>query len=565
MKPEEICKAPRYRALEALTAYHESTQYRGRPDWWSGKKSNGEVVPLRERAPCIVYPLPKAAVDQLTRFCFGVDKWPGIRIDDERIGEGDRPEAATTLEALVEQCGIRPAIRALMSRGLSAGTACGVLGIRRGKVTIDIPRAQDCLPVFEDDDPSGAVQSLTWCYQFQKTVDGDNGPEQRLHWFRRDIDAASVTQFHDVLVEPNVDPVWVIDPTRTTVHGFGFCPVLWLRNMPDCAHGDIDGASIYGNLLAEFDALNFALSQRHRGIHYFGTPQRYETGVGEDEEPADMGRNAHDLPGYTAGKASAGPHGSTAPKVRRLAPDGVWSYKSPEADVGLVETTGKAFEVTSLHVEDIRSRVLESMGVVLINQSNILGGATGGSKEMSGRFLRLAFGPMLNLIDELRESCWWPHLQSLIAMVLRIVASRADGEVTAPCAKDVAALGAKLLTTDAPIALTAMWGDSFELSPDEAKMAAEAASKALVGKLISEETASRYVASPFGVSDVVAERKAIDAKTEADAAAALEMATALGPDEGDEDDSAADQPPNLNETKSASADVKAEAPAPRKA
>lgn len=538
MKPENICNAPRYGRLQRLTSYLESTQYKGRPDWWSGDPGNGKVVPLRERAPCIVYPLPKAAVDQLTRFCFGVDKWPTIRIDDERIGEADRAEASATLAAMVEQCGIKPAIRSLMAKGLATGTTVAVVGLRRGSITIDVPRSQDCWPTFEDDDPSGTVASLTWCYQFDKIIEGENGPEVRRHWFRRDIDATNVTQFVDVEVVPNEEPDWFVDSARTYAHGFGFCPVLWMRNMPDCAHGDIDGTSLYGDLLAEFDALNFALSQRHRGIHYLGTPQLWETGVSDDETPADTGRNALDIPGYSAAKAGKQTHGAAAPKARRLAPDQVWSYRSEMARVGLVETTGKAFEVTSLHVEDIRSRVLESMGVVLINQSNILGGPSGGSKEMSGRFLRLAFGPMLNLIDELRESCWWPHLQALVAMVLRIVSGRADGEVTAPCAAQVATLGQRLFATNAPIALSALWGDAFELSPDEAKQTAEAAGKAVLSKLISEETATRYVAGPFGVSDVAEERKVIDAKVEADAAAALEMASALGPD--DEDQSHAD-------------------------
>ena len=45
------------------------------------------------------------------------------------------------------------------------------------------------------------------------------------------------------------------------------------------------------DMLDEFDALNFSLSQRHRGIRYFVTPQAYETNVDENEMPTDVGRS----------------------------------------------------------------------------------------------------------------------------------------------------------------------------------------------------------------------------------------------------------------------------------
>jgi hypothetical protein len=166
------------------------------------------------------------------------------------------------------------------------------------------------------------------------------------------------------------------------------------------------------------------------------------------------------------------------------------------------------------------------MGVVLIHPNMLMGSGGAGSKEMSGRFLRLACGPMLNLVDELRESCWWPHLQALIGMVLRIVGSRGAAELKVPNAEEMVAMAAKL-SDGAPLALSALWGDAFELSPEEAKASAEAAGKAKTDGLISDETATRYVAGPFGILDVAAERDAIDkaAQEAADEAMALMAAT----------------------------------------
>src|SRR4051812_39926076 len=82
--PEFFCELPRYKKISQLRKYYEGTQYDGRPDFFTGRKAGGgdDVVPLRERKPCIIYPLPRAACNQVVRFTFGESRFPTIRVPE---------------------------------------------------------------------------------------------------------------------------------------------------------------------------------------------------------------------------------------------------------------------------------------------------------------------------------------------------------------------------------------------------------------------------------------------------------------------------------------------------
>lgn len=571
LKPEQICLLPRFVEIGRLQQYFDSRQYDGRPDFWTGVHGKGgKPVPLRERKPCIIYPLPKAATQQVVRFTFGEGRFPTLKVeaqDDEEQATYKnlalKADEAETLERgivdLIDACKLRSVMRTLMSRGLAERTAVAIAMVKRGKYTFDLPHAKDCWPTFEGDDPGAPVTKLTWCYRFRKTVIENNRPVQKTYWFRRDVDAEAYLDFEPVEDKPGEDVKW--GDGKATPHGLGFCPVLWIRNLDDTVEpGGIDGFSLYEDLFDEFDALNFALSQRHRGITFFGTPQPYETGVEEGDGPDADGVSA--TPGYTAstsptglfaetmkGGGAAPPTGAARERARRMSPDRIWSYEGEGVRVGLVETTGKAFEVASLHVEDIRSRALETMSVVLANIESFI---KGGGGEMNATFLMLAFAPLLNLVDELRDATWWPNgLQAVLSLLLRMLAKSSDGIVL----PNVAKLSAIVKRFEVPVAeldgqtstvwmlpkITPVWGKPFSPSNAEVAEAVQASVAAKDGGVIPLKSAVQYVARHFGIEDVdavvaeleelaeeqkLAEQEAAQAKADDDHAKALERSDA---------------------------------------
>jgi len=293
--------------------------------------------------------------------------------------------------------------------------------------------------------------------------------------------------------------------SKVTEHGLGFCPVLWIRNVEDEDNGDVDGQSLYEGLEDEFDALNFALSQRHRGINFWGVPQPWESGVEDDDGPDAGGRKARTVPFSAAASTGQKPVEATAP-ARPISPANTWRYRSKDAKIGLLETTGKAFESASLHVNDIRSRALEAMSVVLVNVSEIMNRTSQG--QMSAKFLELAYEPLLALVDEMRE-CWWPNgLKALLSMMLRMVAVLKGANIWIPGAKKAAEIlqGFTIETTVGPIwmcpPIAAQWGDYFSADQDEIGKAVDNAVKAKDAGLVPEDDAARSVLPYFDRHDV---------------------------------------------------------------
>lgn len=549
-RPERLADMPRARSISRLEAYFRGNQYDGRPDWFEGLDASGEPVPLRERKPCIIYDLPKAAVNQAVRFSVGEGRFPQIAVDvvepDEAVAEGlavskDDADAMTKLiDELVSNVGLRPATRTAMRTGLSQKTAVDILSVRRGKFAIEKPRPQDCYAKFVDDDPTADVERLVWCYRFMKLVEKEGALIEEPFLFRRDVTATEYVTYKDAHVEVGKRPEWTV--SSATPHGFGFCPVLWTRNQPETHCNDIDGVSMYGDQLDEFDALNFSLSQRHRGVHYFGTPQAYETNVGTDETPAAAGRTARGK--REEDPIQGGAFGVTPKKARKAAPDQIWSYQG-EAELGVLETSGKAFEVATKHVLDIRARVLESLNVVLMDPETAM------KQDLAGVALERLFSPMLAMVDELREYWWEHYIIKAISMMLRIIAVTGGKGLLIPGAKKLAGKLARFElkhergTVWCPPKMTPAWGDYFSPGPDDILKGVDAAEKAKTAGFITGHTGTRYVSPYFGVEDPEAEAEEAEEEGLEAAARALDEARAKAPvAAGGAEDKPSDEPPS---------------------
>jgi hypothetical protein len=507
-EPERIAATRRSQEIARLRRYYDGSQYDGRPDFFTGLAPNGEEVPLRERKPCIIYPLPKAACNQATRFTFGEGRFPQIAVQE--TDSDDATTAVSYEEAkllttfighVVEGAHLKSAMRRLLRIGLSQRSAVAVLGVRRGRLTVDMPRPQDCWPEFREGDPEGDVVRMVWCYSFDKEVKRGDAIVTEKHLFRRDFTETEVVAYQDAVLVPGKAVEWARDEERTKPHNFGFCPVIWIRNLPaeDCQ--DVDGVSLYDGLEDEFDALNFALSQRHRGIVYFGSPQAYEVGVGEDENPGATVRTERPAKASTDARAAKDPYRkASAGPARAKGPDRIWSYKSPDAEPGIIETTGAAFEVASKHVLDVRARILEAIDVVLLDPMTVAG-----KGELSAKALAMMYAPLLALVDELRD-CWWSTgLARILGMALRVVMALEGRGILLPQARAVAQLCKRFLVEFdggvrlwVPPQMLPSWGSYFSPTNSEVGELVTATAAAKEAGLIGEATAKRNVAPYFG-------------------------------------------------------------------
>ncbi len=535
--PELIETTARFKRLNKLDEYFKGTQYKGRPDFWTG---GPECVPLRERAPCVVYPLPKACVNQATRFTFGEGRFPTITAHEVKAEDAAAPgltvsdAEAEVLEAavagLIEQASLRSVMRTLLRRGLACRTGVAVVALRGGKYCIDLPHPKNCIPVFVD--PSTCeLASLTIVYRFTKEV---YDPKAKVlltkqFWYRRDITVDAYVVYQDAEIVQGKDVEWLVDKGQTIRHGLGLCPAIWIPNLRE-DDGDPDGCSLYEGLEDEFDALNFALSQRHRGINYWGVPQPWENLGPDGTVNAATGRAALvKKDGDGRGFTPAGGH-----RARKAAPDQIWTYRVEKAEVGLLETTGKAFDAATKHVLDVRARILEAIDVVLMDPATIAG-----KGDISAKALSYMYAPLLALVDELRE-CWWTKgLQRILGMMFRIMARLGGVGIYVPGVDQATPIAQRFLVDGIwfPPPLTPVWGEYF--SPSNAEIQAGVTTAvAAKGVLVTQETATKYVANYFGVQDVDDEIEELTAKQEEEQAAThdqqLELMAAKKPNATDQ-------------------------------
>lgn len=559
MKPEHIPLLPRYAEIGRLQSYIDGKQYEGRPDFWTGKKGNADVpVPLRERKPCIIYPLPAAICRQVVRFTFGEGRYPTLKVEAQTdkgaavyeslaLSEDDASLLENGLVDVTENAMLKSVMRTLMARGLGERTAVAIATLKNGRITFDLPHAKDVHATFKNDDPADELESLVWAYQYCKTVIEEGRAKQKRFWFRRDVTKTDHITYEPVEVKTGETAVKWGAGKRTT-HGYGFVPALWIRNLDDTTEpGGIDGVSLIEDLFDEFDALNFAMSQRDRGIKFFGTPQPFETGVEDGDGPDADGRRANG--GFSPStsptglmaegvKGAAAPkHGASRTKARRMAPDHMWSYEGEKVRLDLLEAGEAWFNNTTNHVEDVRKRILESVSVVVASIEQMTA-----SGDMNTSFLKLAYAPLLNLVDELRDATWWPFgLRAMLSLCLRILAKEGGVGILIPNAKALAELVGKF---DVPVTgadgqtasvwmlpkITPKWGESFTPTSTEIGENVLTATQAKDGGLVPLKAAVQHIAPHFGIDDIDAAVSELEAKAEEQKALEAENAQAQADD-----------------------------------
>jgi hypothetical protein len=550
---ERLGGSKRFWELDRLEQYYRGTQHDGKTSWWDGSK------PARERKPCVLSGLPKAAVEQAVRFTLGEGKFPTLSFmgSEEALSIGGATiqfsaEDGKALDALwlevVEQAGLKLSLREGLRRGLSARTACGVYAVRDGEVAIELFNAKHCEPTWAS--PTKKELARLECRYIYPVEERrpDGTTEEVWYWYRRVVDTARDVIYEPVKVEEGDEPNWTEDKEQTTDHGLGFCPAFWWPNLTRMDVVDDDGVALFDECEDEIDAIDYSLSMRHTGVFVWGSPQPWQTGVMAGEGPEAGARKAVDIFNTTDG-SQVGFINPNAPARERSAFN-VWTFEEADVKVGLLEQSGTAATAVTEHVSDLRARLLESIQVVLVDPLSVAGRG-----DMSAKLLELLYAPLLALVDDLRE-CWGSHLRALAHGVLRMLLTMGKRD---PGAVYLTKLGAALpvlerflLKTESdrqrfvriPSALT--WGDYFSPTNADVRDAVVTAKSALgeataggsgsgadaaSAPLIATRTARKYVASFFGVVDLDAEEEAIEeevaerekkaaeqAKTELDAA-----------------------------------------------
>ena len=450
-------------------------------EWEWGEKWDpaGNPVPKSQWRPLYKAALGKKIVHAHTDKLFTEDAFPGISITSYSCDiykniqlppDYDDPERAKKVEAnkklqvfldaLIRKSRLQQFMDEKSPEVITQGKCAVIVGVFAGKFHFECIDRKWFDVEYSPEEPT-VIDSFTEMYVIQeedpltkKTTD---------YVYKRFIDHLEDKEYKRILKKDERFPqVSEKDLISSTQHNLGFCPVVIIQRT---GGQSIFADEIVGNIEGFIRYDNDIKASIRRSLD----PQRYT--LAPDSGP-DL--SAEDLSGESSSQV--------------LESGTVWPLKAKGA--GEFGTQGSKTEA----LDDKRStlkEILESVGVVEIE----------GGNEQSGYALFLRLSPMKSAVNKHRSSLG-EGLASMLLMMIKIVQqlTHLKQSVLLPPGVEIPA---DLPGNELEIAFD--WGD---IDPPDEEDKGKGVFNAATAKnegLISQKTATRYVSSFFGVSDIEAE------------------------------------------------------------
>jgi hypothetical protein len=434
------------------------------------KNGAGEYVPLRDRRPSVRTGLIRTVVDDSVSLLFSEGHFPSIHCEDDATKE--------SLQAVTKDAKLTEVLIHAATRG-SVGSVAILVRFLSNRVFCDVMETGFLTPTWNPQEPD----TLTKVTELRK-VTGDqlrgggytiaDDDTKTLFWFKREWDANAERWFKPWKVADD-KPRITEDKARSTQHGLGFVPVVWIKNLP--GGDDVDGCPTFGpEAIHTVIETDYLLSQGGRGLKYASDPTLLI------KEPA----------------------GESEGSMVRSASNALVVDK--EGDAKLLEINGTASEAVIQYVEKLREFALERMHG---NRSS----ADKLSAAQSGRALELMHQSLIWLADKLRSSYGEGGLLDVYQMVVK-------GSQRYPLT-----IKGKKLALNPAMDLSLTWPAWFPPTADDRVQIASALSTHINSGTMSAETAVQTIAADYDIEDVPAEIARIDAERQVKLA---ELAAAKG-------------------------------------
>ena len=431
----------------------------------------GEYIPLRARRPSTRWNLCRIATMDSVALLFGEGRFPVVYDDD--------PDVRNHLADVVADSSL-PAVMIDASTRGSIGSVAVRFRVLNGRVFFDAFDTLYLTPKWRTDAPD-TLAAVIERYKIKGAdlfASGYAIPADMMtadYWFQRTWDDQWETWFAPLaLADAKNGTVFAKDAKRSVRHRLGFCPWVWIRNLP--GGDDIDGLCTFRQGVDTQIELEYLLSQSGRGLKYSADPLLML------KEPAQ----------------------SDGQLMVRSASNAL--VISEGGDAKMLEISGSAASAVIEHARVLRHSIME-----------VIGGSRGDPDKMtaaqSGRAMELLHQPLIWLADKMRGS-YGDGLLSLAWMI--VTASQRY-----PLRTKVKAIGTINAT-----ALSLRWPDWFDPTMEDNQSQASALAGLIAAGVVSAETATSIVAPAYDIADPEAERAKIGTEQNAAAAQAAKIAAA---------------------------------------
>lgn len=367
--------------LLALTRVLDGTLYDELKHPFSEERNGAnEYVPLAARRPSARTRLCRTVVNDSVSLLFSEGHFPAVECADESTRDA--------LTKIAKETQLNQVMIDVATTG-SVGSAAVLLRVLAGRVFFSVMATAYLTPEWQKDAPD-TLAKVTERYKVRGSTLKEAGypiQDDQLKtdfWFQRIWDASAETWYQPQTLKDAKDGKEPeVDSQRTTLHGLGFVPIAWVRNLPG---GDsTDGCATFpGEAIDTQIEADYLLSQGGRGLKYQSDPTLHI------KEPAFSAE----------GEA----------KVVKGAANAI--VTSEQGDAKLLEISGDAAKAVMDWVKGLRELALEGAGGNRANADKL-------SAAQSGRAMELMNQSLIWLADKLRISYGEGALLALLDMVVR--------------------------------------------------------------------------------------------------------------------------------------------------
>ncbi|PYD63551.1 phage portal protein [Gluconacetobacter entanii] len=435
--------------LTALMRVRDCTQYDDIENPFSSEYNGaGEYIPLDQRRPSVRTNLCATVVDESASLVFGEMHWPSLIADEQSVGE--------VMAALDREC----ALPAVMIEAVIAGS------VGSSALLVEVVDRVPCVSMHDtryltpEWDATNALVRVTECYKVKGADLSAQGwkipadDAQTVFWWRREWGTQECRVYVPTRVADGLPER--VDTRRTTQHGLGFVPWVWMANMAQ--PGTVDGPCTFERAIDTVIECDYLLSQSGRGLKYSADPKLVIKASAGDPAGADGDG------GTTGGSASA----LTLPL---------------DGDAKLLEINGDASGAMLNQYRELRAIVLEQIHGNRAHADKI-------SAAQSGRAMEMMCQSLVWLADRLRLSYGEYGLLALYRMICRFSHALKGGIRIG--GQDHVALD------DAGLAL--QWPPYFPSTDPELLQLAQGLATAVASGFMSNETACSIYAAKVGTA-----------------------------------------------------------------
>ncbi len=412
-------------------------------------------------------------MNRFTGLLFSERQHPRIQVDGDQTTK-DFLNAVADVGRLWQQM--------IQARTFGGATGTAVIGFQfvNGQPVFEVHDPRWVLPTFEDRHAL-VLRGIEIRYQYPVDVqDLETGEYKTVpFWYRRSVDNLCDVLYEPVEVGDGEEPDWAVK--AKVEHGFGFCPVVWVQNLP--VIGDIDGEPDCHGIYPTVEAIDALLSQGNRGII-------------SSCDPTLAIESKNEMP----------------PTIKKGADNAI---QVPEGNIKYLEITGAGPKAALDWVEALRKNALE-VAQCVIEHPDVA--------NKTATEIDRAYSSMLAKSDVQREQYGEKGIKPLLTMVLKAsqalyrpqaVSNEETGEQQMQRAQlelppkrivdpDTGSETEQLHEPGTGGMIRLDWPGYFQPSLTDMQAATMAAAAAKQGGLVDAETASKFVAPYFRVDDVKA-------------------------------------------------------------